>query len=81
LPVPFSGEWLLPATNPGMQELKVPGLAGWAHSSPRSLPVKLLMKCSLWQAAQTTDLWVPLGSSSDATGSQCCTFIPVCGHL
>jgi hypothetical protein len=32
-------------------------------------------------AAQTTDLWVPLGSSSGAAGSQCCTFIPVWGHL
>jgi hypothetical protein len=40
-----------------------------------------LMKWSLWQAAQTTDPCVALDASSDTAGSQCCTFIPVCGHL
>jgi hypothetical protein len=68
-----------------MQELRfqplVQPLGRRAHSSPRSLPVKLLMKCSLWQAAQTTDPCVALTASSDTAGSQCCTFIPVCGHL
>jgi hypothetical protein len=27
------------------------------------------------------DLCVPLGSSLSVAGSECCTFIPVCGHL
>ena len=48
--------------------------------SPNSLPVELCMKCVLPHATQTTGEWLSFASSG-ASASQCCTFIPVWGHL
>jgi hypothetical protein len=58
--------------------LKVP-ISEVAYSPtalPSSLPVELLMKCSLVQAGQAKALWVSTWSSG-ASSSQCCTFRPV----
>ena len=38
------------------------------------------MKCTLAQAGQVTDTWRSC-ASFDVSSSQCCTFIPVWGHL
>lgn len=54
--------------------------SGGCQLSPRSLPVELWMKCILVQAGQTTGEWRSFASSG-ASASQCCTFIPVLGHL
>lgn len=50
-------------------------------SSPSSLPVDLLMKCRLVQAAQITGSRVAPAGSPGSSASQCCTFNPVRGHL
>jgi hypothetical protein len=38
------------------------------------------MKCLLLQAKHTTPVWLSF-SPSGTSGSQCCTCIPVCGHV
>jgi hypothetical protein len=52
------------------------------HSTrvPSTSPVELRMKCVLVQARHTTGEWWSFLSSGMSAG-QCCTFIPVSGHL
>jgi hypothetical protein len=47
---------------------------------PNTSPVELRMKCVLVQARHTTGEWWSF-LSSGMSASQCCTFIPVSGHL
>jgi len=47
---------------------------------PSTSPVELRMKCVLVQARHTTGEWWSF-LSSGMSASQCCTFIPVSGHL
>jgi len=56
------------------------GSSGLPYLSPSSLPVELWMKCILVQAGHTTGEWRSFASSG-GSASQCCTFIPVLGHL
>src|SRR5260370_14416849 len=51
------------------------------YFSPSSLPVELWMKCILLQAEHATAEYRSFASSGTSSASQCCTFIPVLGHL
>ena len=55
-------------------------LAALFMGSPNNLPVELWIKCTLAHAGQETGICT-LFASSGGCVSQCCTFMPVWGHL